>query len=277
MAGLENRTNILPIPKISQGPGILGPDYSVADALPLPGAVGVREGDDFSSVLDSVKAVGYYVDMIGFGAASSGLTQGVGPHGGPKALGVNTWTRTGMTCSNGAEMWMYNAGIPTGDALGKRVKDGMASAGLPALRGLAPGIMEDAQSALNPVPILKAVFGSGYPRCSLQEMPVGDQDGSIQNPSTGNYYVENPETVRDGRQKRWAWQADLRQEEWDKEPKTHCANGLKKKQHQGGDCTKRVINTAEGYINPYALPTLTSLAVVGVLVLLNVFSGRKFK
>ena len=168
--GLEGRTAILPTPDVKPiGPGLLGPNYSFADNVPLPGQVGVRDGDSMNDVIDSVKAVAYYVDMIGFGEASSGMSRGVGPGGGPRPLGVNTWMRTGLKCSNGADMWMYNAGVPTGEALGKRVKDGLASAGLPGMRGLAPGILEDAQAALNPVPIVKALFGSGFPRCRLVE------------------------------------------------------------------------------------------------------------
>ena len=71
--GLETRTSILPTPAAEpMGPGLLGPDYSFADNLALPGDAGVRDGSDMNSVIDSVKAVGYYVDMIGFGESSSG-------------------------------------------------------------------------------------------------------------------------------------------------------------------------------------------------------------
>ena len=164
--GLEQRTSILPTPAAEpMGPGLLGPDYSFADNLALPGQAGVYEGDSMQSVVDSVKAVGYYVDMIGFGESSSGLSRGVGPRGGPTPLGVRTWMKTGLKCSNGADMWTYMDGVPTGNALGKRIKDGLASAQLPGMRGLAPGIMEDAQSALDPMPILKTAFGTGYPQC----------------------------------------------------------------------------------------------------------------
>ena len=70
--GLENRISILPTPNAQpMGPGLLGPNYSFADNLPLPEQVGVRNGDDLQSVTDSVKAVAYYVDMIGFGEASA--------------------------------------------------------------------------------------------------------------------------------------------------------------------------------------------------------------
>lgn len=203
MAGLETRKSILPETQVDQGPGALGPDYDFADNVKLPGQVGVRSGDDFASVYDSLKGVGYYVDMIGFGNETA-LSRGTGV----QALGVNTFMKTGMKCPNGEEMWTYMQGIPKGDSLGRRMQAAMQSAGYPGLQGLAPGIMEDAKEALNPVPILNAAFGSGYPACELAERAVGDQNGQILNPGTGKYYVTDPQTAYkkgDGRfyQRRW--------------------------------------------------------------------------
>ena len=269
--GLEERTSILPTPDVQPiGPGLLGPNYSFADNVPLPGQVGVRDGDSMNDVIDSVKAVAYYVDMIGFGQASSGMSRGVGPGGGPRPLGVNTWMRTGLKCSNGADMWMYNAGVPTGEALGKRVKDGLASAGLPGMRGLAPGILEDAQAALNPVPIVKALFGSGFPRCRLVEQEVGDQDGVIQNPATGDYYVEDKDSVykRNGRsyQRRWAYDSDLAQDQWEKEPKTHCPDGYRLENHANYDCKMALQSRKEGFAGQASQANPASALVsVGVL------------
>jgi hypothetical protein len=54
---------------------------------------------------------------------------------------------------------------------------------------MAPGIIEDAQSALNPFPVINAVVGSGYPQCRLVRMKVGDYDGKIQNVD-GNLLVD---------------------------------------------------------------------------------------
>jgi hypothetical protein len=266
--GLEKRTSILPTPATPSGPGLLGPDYSFADNLPLPGQVGVRDGDDLGSVIDSVKAIGYYVDMIGFGEASSGLSRGVGPGGGPKALGVRTWMKTGLKCSNGADMWMHLDGVPQGNALGKRISDGLKSAGLPGMRGLAPGIMEDAQSALDPMPIVKTIFGTGFPQCRLDTQAVGDQDGNIQNTATGGYYVQNPDTVfrQDGRavQKRWAYDRDLTQDVWNKTPKTHCADGYRIGNHAGNRCEGALENRTEGFEGGSWLSVgLASLAVLG--------------
>jgi hypothetical protein len=278
--GLEQRTSILPTPDVKPiGPGLLGPNYSFADNVPLPGQVGVRDGDSMNDVIDSVKAVAYYVDMIGFGQASTGLSRGVGPGGGPRPLGVNTWMRTGLKCSNGADMWMYNAGVPTGDALGKRVKDGLASAGLPGMRGLAPGILEDAQAALNPVPIVKALFGSGFPRCRLVEQEVGDQDGVIQNPATGDYYVEDKDSVyqRNGRsyQRRWAYDSDMAQDQWEKEKKTHCPDGYRVENHANYDCKMALQSRQEGFAAE--ANQASSLVSVGLLALVTLGALAYFR
>lgn len=272
--GLESRTSILPTPPIpDKVPGIFGPDYSFADQIPLPGQVGVRDGDSYGDVLDSVKAVAFYADTIGFGESSSFLTKGMPL----KPIGVNTWIQTGMKCSNGADMWVYQQGIPTGEALGKRLSDGLASAGLPRLKGLAPGIVEDVQEALNPVPVMSAVFGSGYPSCKYVEMPVGDQDGRIQNPATGSYYVQNPESVkqRGGRpvQGRWIQDTMLTKDQWDTTPKTHCADGFSLKNHRDGICDNPLISmTMEGFTTKKDLwrVGLAAAAALGILVILRV-------
>jgi len=248
---LEQRTSILPNPEIKiNTPGIFGPDYSFADNIPLPGEIGVRDGDSINDVINAVKGAAFYIDTIGFGESSSGLTRGMNV----KPIGVNTWLRTGRTCANGADMWMYNEGIPTGNSLGKRVSQGLKSAGLPAMRGLAPGIIEDAQRALDPVPILGAVFGSGYPSCTFQTLPVGDQNGKIMNEATGNYYIENPKSVVtiNGKphQGRWAYSSDLTQSQWKNTPKIYCPDGYLKTNHMGSVCTGAILNTSiQGFCN----------------------------
>jgi hypothetical protein len=167
-------------------------------------------------------------------------------------------------------MWMYNAGVPTGEALGKRVKDGLASAGLPGMRGLAPGILEDAQAALNPVPIVKALFGSGFPRCRLVEQEVGDQDGVIQNPATGDYYVEDKDSVykRNGRsyQRRWAYDSDLSQSQWENEKKTHCPDGYRLENHANYNCKMALQSRQEGFADQASQANQASaLLSVGIL------------
>lgn len=175
--GNDGRANVLPVNPAS-GPGFLGPDYSPADQMLPPASIGVKRGDSLESVLKAVKGVAYYGDMIGFGGPSSGFTQGMP---GLNPLGVNYFINSGLKCSNGATMWEYVQTIPTGNALGSNIKNALASSGLPGLKGMAPGIIEDAESALNPMPVINAVVGSGYPQCRLVRMKVGDYDGKIQN------------------------------------------------------------------------------------------------
>jgi hypothetical protein len=275
--GLETRNSILPTPEIpKKTPGVFGPDYSFADNIPLPGEVGVRDGGELGDVIDAVKGAAFYIDTIGFGQSSSALTRGMPL----KPLGVQTWMRTGLKCSNGADAWMYVDGIPTGNALGKRVKDGLQSAGLPGMRGLAPGILEDVQSALDPVPIMGAVFGSGFPNCRFEVKSVGDQDGRIQNPATNAYYVENPESViqKNGRphQGRWVQDTNIDQTSWEKAPKTHCPNGFPIGNHRDRDCKKELQSTQmDGFIasqtNPYTC--LAYATAIGGVLLLAIIRG----
>ena len=236
---------MLPKVEVPKGPGTFGPDYSFADNVKLPGQVGVRKGDDMQSVADSLKATAYYIDTIGFGEPSSGLSQGLGV----KPLGVNTWTRTGISCTNGADMWVYNEGIPTGRALGKRIADGLASAGLPGLRGLAPGMMEDVETALDPRPVMSAMFGDATPVCSLVARPVGDQDGRIRNPDSKNYYVDNPETVYrvNGQPMQKRWEQTDTAGGGDTSVKTHCPDGYLIKNHVDNVCTGALTSRAEGF------------------------------
>ena len=264
--GLETRTSILPTPAIPQGPGVFGPDYSFADNIKLPGEIGVRDGDSLTDVVDAVKGVGYYVDTIGFGESSSPLTRDMGL----KPIGVNFWMKTGLTCSNGADMYQYVEGIPKGDALGQRISDALRSSGMPGMRGLAPGIVEDAKAALNPVPVLEAVFGSGYPVCRFEKRPVGDQDGRIVNPATGKSYVENPETVVDGQQGRWVYAGSMSKAEWDRSPKTHCPSGYPKKNYRDMNCNDRLESLSEGFENRNLTNgVLVVAALVGIMVLVK--------
>ena len=175
--GNDTRANVLPT-KGASGPGFLGPDYNPADEMYTPAAIGVRRGGDLGDVLGAVKGVIYYGDMMGFGQASSGFTKDMP---GLRPLGVNYYVNSGLICSNGATMWEYVRTIPDGSALGQKVKQAIDEVGLPQLRGMAPGILEDAKDALNPFPVINAVIGSGYPKCKLVKNEVGDYDGKIHN------------------------------------------------------------------------------------------------
>jgi hypothetical protein len=238
--GSESRTSILPS-MIPDGIGFFGSPYQPADAMKTPGQLGVRVGNSMGDVVQAVKGVGFYVDQIGFGESSTRLTRGMPL----KPLGVNYFMKTGMTCSNGAEMWHYMEGITKGDALGKNVQRAMQEMGLPGLRGLAPGMVEDAQNALNPAPLLNSLFGSGYPQCKEVTRQVGDAYNQIQDRSTGENWIGDRTGLSfvNGvpMQKRWVQDTDrkgnpiyLSKEQWESAEKTHQKDGkpisMKKKE-----------------------------------------------
>lgn len=217
------------------------------------------------SVIGAVKGVAYYSDVIGFGGPSSFMSQGMGL----KPIGVQVWMKSGVQCSNGADMWSYMDGIPKGDALGGTLAKGLSDAGMPALQGLAPGIMEDIQAAFDPVPIMQSVFGTGFPSCKKVEQSVGDQDGNISTrDEKGNtiYYVENPETVvrRNGRsyQSRWALDHMMTKSEWEKVPKTFCPDGSVK----NGNCAEGFCG-AKGRTPSWKPLVLLAVAGAGLLFL----------
>lgn len=229
--GSETRSTILPS-MVPSGIGFFGSPYSPADAMMTPGQIGVRVGNSMSDVVSAVKGVGFYADQIGFGAPSTGLTQGMPL----KPLGVNYFMKTGMTCSNGAEMWHYMQGITQGNALGEKIKKVMAEMRLPPLQGLAPGMIEDAQNALNPGPLLNSMFGTGYPQCRQVTLPVGDAYNRIQDPDTGqNWIGDLTGLTRQGgvpMQTRWVQDVDangnpinLSRDDWVATPKTFQKDG----------------------------------------------------
>jgi hypothetical protein len=228
--GTDTRANVLPV-KEPSGPGFLGPNYNPADEMYTPAAIGVKRGGDLDDVLGAVKGVIYYGDMMGFGQASSPFTQGMP---GLRPLGVDYYVNSGLICSNGATMWEFVKTIPDGSALGQKVKTAIKEVGLPQLRGMAPGILEDAKSALDPFPVINAVVGSGYPKCKLVKNAVGDFDGKIHNVD-GVLLVDPVGLMNEGGrhfQERWVqetdgggWPIQLAYDEWEKAPKTHKENG----------------------------------------------------
>lgn len=235
--GTENRQQILPSGIPSQL-GFFGSSYNPADDLKAPPDIGVTSGNNLSDVVNAVKGVAYYVDTIGFGQSSSDFTRDMNI----KPLGVNYFLPTGQTCSNGAEMYQYIQGIPKGDALGKNVQDALRRMNLPGLRGLAPGMLEDSQEALNPMPLLGAVFGSGYPVCQEVELPVGNSQGVTGTTESPLGWIGNvnPKNIsrRNGLafQKAWIQSTDksgkpvtVSRELWEKTPKTHNTDGSAKK------------------------------------------------
>jgi len=236
--GSETRTSILPS-MVPSGIGFFGSPYSPANAMLTPPQIGVRVGNSMDDVINAVKGVGFYSDQIGFGAPSTGLTRGM-----PLApLGVNYFMKTGQTCSNGADMWHYMEGITQGDALGEKLKNVMDEMGLPPLKGLAPGMIEDAENALNPSPLINAMFGSGYPQCKQVTLPVGDAYGRISDPDTGEIWIADPDTATNTGsgyvQKRWVQDTDrqknpiyLTRDQWAAAPKTFNQDGTPVKTQQ---------------------------------------------
>jgi hypothetical protein len=235
--GSEERTSILPS-MIPSELGFFGSPYNPANAMKTPPQLGIKVGDSIGDVAQAVKGVGFYTDQIGFGAPSTGLTQGMPL----QPLGVNYFLNTGAICSNGAQMWEYIQGIPDGSALGENVKRVMAEMGLPPLKGLAPGMIEDMERALNPSPLIQSVFGTGYPQCREVSFPVGDAYGRIRDEDTGEAWISDPATAfqQSGTylQKRWVQDVDkkgnpiqLSRDEWVATGKTRQPDGtLKKKE-----------------------------------------------
>ena len=266
--GSETRTSILPS-MVPSGIGFFGSPYKPADAMMTPPQIGVEVGDSMDSVINAVKGVGFYSDQIGFGAPSTGLTQGM-----PLApLGVNYFIKTGVSCSNGADMWQYMQGITQGDALGDKLKMVMAEMGLPPLKGLAPGMIEDAENALNPSPLINALFGSGYPQCKQVTMPVGDSYGRIADPDTGEVWISNPETaVNNGNgyvQTYWIQDTDsqgnpvnLTRDQWAAAPKTFNPDGTPAQTQQ-----------QEAFESMMTRPS--TIIIVGVLCLLALAFVKK--
>lgn len=264
--GSETRTSILPS-MVPSGIGFFGSPYKPADAMLTPSQIGVEVGDSMDSVINAVKGVGFYSDQIGFGAPSTGLTQGMPL----QPLGVNYFIKTGVSCSNGADMWQYMQGITQGDALGDKLKMVMAEMGLPPLQGLAPGMIEDAENALNPSPLINALFGSGYPQCKQVTMLVGDSYGRIADPDTGEVWISNPETaVNNGNgytQTYWIQDTDsqgnpvnLTRDQWVAAPKTFNPDGTP-------------AQTQEAFKNMMTKPS--TIIVVGVLCLLALAFVKK--
>ncbi len=259
--GSEKRTSILPS-MVPSGIGFFGSPYKPADAMMTPPQIGVQVGDSMGDVINAVKGVGFYSDQIGFGAPSTGLTQGM-----PLApLGVNYFMKTGMKCSNGADMWQYVQGITQGDALGEKIKMVMAEMGLPPLKGLAPGMIEDAENALDPQPLLNALFGSGYPQCKQVTLPVGDGYGRIMDPDTNEVWIDDPDSaVNNGGgyiQTKWVQDTDrqgnpinLDRDIWVATPKTYNADG-----------TPIASSATEAFQNIMSKPA--TLAVVGILCIM---------
>jgi hypothetical protein len=207
--------------------GYFGPDYSFANNIKLPGEIGVRQEASISAIIDSVGGVNYYIDTIAFGSPTFFNTQSMTP------MGIRYFLNTEQRCSNGATQSEYFDGVTKGDIMGSAVAAGLASAGLPGLKGLAPGMLENARDALDPRPIFSAVTGTGYSVCQQVLCPVGDAAGSIAN-ADGTQYVMDPVQYVNGipYQSRWVQAYDdtgapinISKDEFAATPKCYNADG----------------------------------------------------
>ena len=165
---------------------ILGPKYDYSAEIKTPGDIGVHFGDgSWNGITGAVAGVAYYSDTIGYGEAT-GLAKGRGLTQEP--LGIRYFIKSGATCSNGQDMYQYADTIPHGlpGRLGAEIQNTLGA----KLRGLAPGMFEDAAKALNPMPMFNSMMNSGYARCRKVMLPVGDPEGNIQSPSTGEVWID---------------------------------------------------------------------------------------
>lgn len=195
-----------------------GPTYSFADELPTPSELGIGRDGSFNGIMRAVGGINYYSDAIGFGEAtmiarSQGMTQ--------SPLGIRYFMKTGQVCSNGADEYEYITSVPSG--LGGRVgKEVEKTLGV-RMRGLAPGIIEDAAGALNPLPFFKAAIGSGYIQCKKVTNPVGNLVGSVKSSfDPNNVWIKDPYKLKDGmpHQTRWVFDKYISMDEYDAANKT---------------------------------------------------------
>jgi hypothetical protein len=222
--GNEKRLQILPV--IEPPMDYLGPSYNHADELRTPGGIGIKRDNTLSSVFTAIKGVAYYTDMIGFGASSNNYSKGQPL----EPLGINYFMRTGQQCSNGADMYHYVEGIPKGDALGKNVKKALGEMGIPEIRGLGPGIIEDTKEATDPIPLLGALLGGAYASCKLDRRPVGDARKRITNGE--DRWIDGP--VHYGNngqpyQTRWVQDKKINKMQFDCTPKKYNKDGTERK------------------------------------------------
>jgi hypothetical protein len=231
-SGTEKRDQVLPNVPI-ENTGFILPEYDFAGNIFAPDVVGVKSGGSLGDVINAGKGIAYYSDVIGFGQGH-GMTSGM-PF---VKLGINFFMKTGLTCSNGADMYTYFEGIPKGDALGKSLQFTMARMGLPPLRGIAPGIIEDTKAAMNIKPVLQSAFGNVYPVCKKVTLPVGNDIGFTTDPVNGDVWIKDKiDTYINGRpcQIRWVQETDrkgepvyISKDAWESTPKTQNADGSTK-------------------------------------------------
>jgi hypothetical protein len=222
----------------------LGPNYVYADELATPSEIGVRRDGSFGGIARAVAGVNYYADAIGFGQ-TSGLAKNEFGADAMYPLGIRYFIKTGLTCSNGADMYDYVDGIPKPlpGRVGKEVEQSLGV----KFRGLAPGMVQDATGALNPVPLFQAAIGAGYPKCKKVTLPVGDYKGNVRSRyDQKNVWITEPSMpVRVNRgslphQTRWVLDSYITPDEYNAAPKTEKPNTL--------PATESLSNMPEGFV-----------------------------
>jgi len=243
--------------------GFFGPNYQFDNSIPLPGEIGVRKEPTFDALFDNISAINTYVDTIAFGGPT------FFDKNNPEPLGIRYFLNTGMRCSNGATMSEYYDGVTKGDLLGERVAEGLASAGLPGLKGLGPGILENARDALDPRPLFSAISGTGYPVCQQVTCPVGDVQGRLKDAATGAPVIQGDVEWVSGlpRQRRWvqAYDADgtaiqVTKDEFAAQPKCYNADGTYMTRPPDGCAVGAPADTAVAGMDRYGLCTVTQPA-----------------
>jgi len=247
--------------------GMRGPNYSFADEMKTPAEIGVRSGGDAGAIVDAVAGINYYTDVIGFGQKT-----GINSHD-MKPMGLRYFMSTGSTCSNGALMYEYIDTTPQGDLLGKRIGKAIQDMGLPGMKGLAPGMLEDARDALNPIPIFQAAMGTGYPKCKQVTKPVGDLNGNTRSPyDPANVWIKG-DIGPGNTQTRWVQDMDaggnpitMSQVDYQNDPKIFYPDGT----------------PIEGFTNPDTIwskltdsKTAATLILTGLVVSMVVFVAHK--
>lgn len=200
------------------------PQYSYADELYSPRELGIQRDGSFDGIMRAVGGINYYADAVAFGkstvfAEQQGMQQ--------TPLGLRFFTKTGDKCSNGADRYEYVDNIPKG--IRGRVGSEMEAMGLPNLKGLGPGILEDAASALNPIPLMDAAINGGYAKCKQVQFPVGDANGRIASRYTPQTpWIKDPVQMVGGvpHQTRWVLDEWISQDTYDKEKKTRNGEGF---------------------------------------------------
>jgi hypothetical protein len=134
--------------------------------------------------------------------------------------------------------------------------------GLPELRGLGPGIMQDAMSALNPVPLLETAAKGGYAQCKQVSLPVGDGTGRLASRYTPDKpWIKGATQMKGGvpHQTRWVFDKWISAEEYAATPKTAVAEG-----YRNADTTATATTTFSLKTSQVAAVALLGALVVGV-------------